>query len=87
MVLAANIIHRLIQLFILFIIVQTMLSYFMSPFDPVRMKIDRLVEPFYQPIRRLLPKTGMFDFSPLVLVIALYILDYLITQVLLSFAY
>ena len=28
--------------------------------------LNRLTEPLYRPIRRLLPKTGAFDFAPLV---------------------
>ncbi|MBL8658026.1 MAG: YggT family protein [Altererythrobacter sp.] len=33
--------------------------------------INRLLEPVYRPIRRVLPATGAIDFSPLVLVILL----------------
>lgn len=33
--------------------------------------INRLLEPVYRPIRRILPATGAVDFSPLVLVILL----------------
>jgi YggT family protein len=33
--------------------------------------INRLLEPVYRPIRRILPATGAIDFSPLVLIILL----------------
>ena len=36
--------------------------------------INRLLEPLYRPIRRILPATGSIDFSPLVLLILLNIL-------------
>lgn len=36
--------------------------------------INRLLEPVYRPIRRILPATGAIDFSPLVLLILLNIL-------------
>jgi YggT family protein len=35
--------------------------------------INRLLEPVYRPIRRVLPTTGAVDFSPLVLIILLNI--------------
>lgn len=35
--------------------------------------INRLLEPVYRPIRRVLPATGALDFSPLVLIILLNI--------------
>lgn len=35
--------------------------------------IDRLLQPLYRPIRKVLPATGAIDFSPLVLIILLNI--------------
>ncbi len=57
------------QIIILLVIVSVILSYFMSPYHPVRETLDRLVEPMLRPIRRVLPSLGAFDFSPLVLII------------------
>lgn len=36
--------------------------------------INRLLDPVLRPIRKLLPQTGMIDFSPLVLIIVLNII-------------
>ena len=36
--------------------------------------INRLLEPIYRPIRRILPATGALDFSPLVLIIVLNVI-------------
>ena len=55
------------QLLILLIILSAVLSYFMSPFHPVREAVDRIVEPMLMPVRRVVPLVGMFDLSPLVL--------------------
>jgi YggT family protein len=41
---------------------------------PLGQFLYSLTEPFLAPIRRLLPQTGMFDFSPLVLLIGLGLL-------------
>lgn len=40
--------------------------------------LDRITEPMYRPIRRLLPDFGGIDFSPLVLLILIQILRMLI---------
>jgi YggT family protein len=82
----AEVIHRIIQLFVFVIIIQAILSFFMSPFDPIRSTIDRFVDPFLAPIRRYLPPLGGFDFSPLVLIILLQVLDGIIYRLLISFA-
>jgi len=51
------------------IIAKVILSYFMDPYNPLRSAIDRLVDPLLAPIRRIVPNMGMFDFSPLILLI------------------
>ena len=43
---------------------------------------SRMFEPMLAPIRRLLPQTGMLDFSPLVLIILVQLLEWLIISVL-----
>jgi len=63
------------QLIILLVIVSAILSYFMSPYHPVRTAIDRIVEPLLEPIRRVVPLVGMFDFSPLILIILVSVLS------------
>jgi YggT family protein len=84
MVFIAYMIHRIIQLLILVVIIQTVLTYFLSPFHPIRQVIDRIVEPMLMPIRRILPPIGMLDFSPLVLIILLEVIDSVLQRILLS---
>jgi YggT family protein len=40
--------------------------------------LERLLEPIYTPIRRLLPNMGGLDLSPLILLIALYAIEIVI---------
>jgi YggT family protein len=84
MMLLAQVIGWVIQVFILIVVLQAVLSYFMDPYHPLRQNIDRIVNPFLAPIRRILPPIGGLDFSPLVLVIVLSILGRIIYQLLLS---
>ena len=86
MILLAQIIHRVIQFLVLIVIVQVVVSYFMDPYHPVRQWLDRIVEPMLRPIRRIVPLVGMIDFSPLVLIIGLQILDSIIGRLLYSLA-
>jgi YggT family protein len=74
-------ISRLIQLVILVVIVQAVLSFFMDPYHPVRQFFDRIVDPMLKPIRRLIPPVGMFDFSPLILIVLLQILNMIIRNI------
>lgn len=84
MLLLITIIHYAFIVLDLLLIAYVVLSYFMSPFHPVRLFIDRLVNPLLAPIRRLMPKTGMIDFSPLVLILLLQLIEYVLTRLLLS---
>ena len=70
-----QLINILAQFIVLLVIVKIILSYFMDPYHPVRRSIDNLVEPMLAPIRRVVPLVGMFDFSPLVLIILVQILS------------
>ncbi len=71
-----------VRLISLLVIVQVILTYIMSPFHPVRQFIDRIVDPMLAPIRRFLPVIGMFDFSPLVLLILIQVVGYILIQIL-----
>lgn len=82
--LVAELFHRLIQLVTLLVVVQVILSYVMDPYAPVRRFVDRIVEPLLAPIRRFVPPIGMADFSPLILIIILQVLDMLVSSLLLS---
>jgi YggT family protein len=77
----AQFIQTISTVFIWIVIASSLLSFFVPPFHPVREALDRIVAPFLNPIRRILPTAGMFDFSPLVLIIAVE----LVSQILISF--
>lgn len=85
MIFLADLIHRIIQIFIFFIIVEVILSYFMDPYHPVRQFLNRLISPLLEPLRRRIPPVGGLDFSPLILIIGLQILDMVIRNLLYTF--
>jgi YggT family protein len=67
------------------VIINAILSYIISPFHPLKMALDRIVGPMLAPIRRIMPQTGMIDFSPLILIILLQLVEFILTQVLSNF--
>jgi YggT family protein len=44
--------------------------------------VDRLVRPLLDPIRRVVPPLGMFDFSPLILIVLVQVLSNLLVGLL-----
>jgi len=84
MVILVNIINFVAQILSLIIIISTVLSFFMSPFHPIRQGIDRIINPLLMPIRRVVPPMGAMDFSPLILLILIQIISSVLTSLLLS---
>ena len=80
--LTISIINFITNLLILVLILNAVLSYVLSPYHPVRERLGRIVEPFLAPIRRVVPPVGMFDFSPLVLIVLIEILNFALVSVL-----
>ena len=79
-----DIVGYLINIIVVFVIVQFVLSLLIS-FNVVNMQnqfvsaiwtaINALLDPIFRPIRRIMPDTGAIDFSPMVLIIGLVILQ------------
>jgi len=56
------------------VIISVLLSWVIrDPYHPVRQGVDNLVRPLLDPIRRIMPPTGMIDFSPIVLIILIQV--------------
>jgi YggT family protein len=72
----SSIISILGNLIVLIVIVDSGISFFLSPYHPVRNVLDRFLQPLLAPIRRLVPLVGMFDLSPLILIILVGIIKY-----------
>jgi len=69
-----TLINLFVEIITLLILVHVILSFIVSPYHPIRQALDRIVRPMLDPIRRLLPPTGMLDLSPIVLILVLYLL-------------
>lgn len=67
------------------VIIHVFISYILSPYHPVRIFIDRIVEPLLTPIRKVLPTTGMFDFSPIVLILLIQVVEIILISLFAGF--
>jgi len=66
----------------LLVFIHVILTYVMDRYHPIRMWVDRIVEPMLAPIRRVVPLVGMLDFSPVVLIVLIRIVSNLIINLL-----
>ena len=69
------------QVLTILVLAHVILSYFMNPYHPVRVFIDRLVDPLLAPIRRVIPPFGMMDFSPLILLLLIQLVVGVLTSI------
>ncbi|MCK5646596.1 MAG: YggT family protein [Anaerolineales bacterium] len=70
----------------LVLLADIIVKYFLDPFHPVRAALDSIVNPFLNPIRKILPSTGMADFSPIVLWLLIQVVERILVQILLPIA-
>lgn len=82
-----NILIRLIDLIrnilILIVFIDALLSFFMSPMNPIRITLDRIVRPMLAPIQRIVPPIGgTLDLSPLILIILIEIVSSVLIKLL-----
>jgi YggT family protein len=78
------IVSAISNILVLLVFASAILSYFMDPFHPVRRGVDNIVEPMLAPIRRIVPLVGMLDFSPLVLIILIQVVERIVISILYS---
>ena len=81
-ILIGNVINFIANLLIILVIVDAVLSFFLSPYHPVRATVDRIVNPLLAPIRRIVPLVGMLDLSPLIFIILVEILSTVLVRLL-----
>ena len=62
------------QVIISWLVVLNVINVHSGPMRSIVMAIDRITEPLYRPIRKILPDFGGIDFSPLVILIIIGII-------------
>lgn len=77
-----NIVQTIGTLLMAVVIIDIIISYFVSPYNQFRMLLDRIVNPMLNPLRRVIPPLGGIDFSPVVLIILIQVAESLFITVL-----
>jgi YggT family protein len=77
----AGVINFIILIISLVVIAKILLSYFVAPYQPVRLFIDRIVDPMLRPSQRIIPPIGGLDISPIILLIIVQILGRLVVSI------
>ena len=81
-----NFVNVFISVYVLIIFAYIILSWVRLPYSPWLNRIQRFLydvcEPYLRIFRRLLPSFGAFDFSPIVAVLALLLIDRVINSIL-----
>ena len=71
----AALIRYFCEVLSLVIIARVIVSWFSpSPTNRVAIILYQLTEPFLAPLRRIVPRTGMFDFTPLIAILILWLI-------------
>ncbi len=86
-----NLIHTLMSLYSLALIARTFLEMVLGPYHGVAVFLRRITEPLLAPIRRYVPpiRSGgtAWDVSPVVALLILWVVEQVVTRLLLSLAY
>lgn len=78
-----GLIQYLCYLFGILIVVRSVMSWFApKPTNVLVIYLHRVTEPLLSPLRRVLPRTGVIDFSPLAAILLLYLLIWILGLVL-----
>ncbi|PPI86252.1 YggT family protein [Candidatus Pantoea edessiphila] len=69
------------------IIIRSLLSWINQGYNPLDFTLHQMSEIIIGPIRKLLPNTGIIDFSPMIVIFILYTLNYLCLDLFSKFWY
>ena len=69
-----NFIRLLCEVLTFAIFIRVVLSWFVTRPNTLTIILDKITEPILAPLRRIIPKAGMFDFTPLVAIILLQLI-------------
>ena len=82
----AELVSMAVSLLFFSILIQTVLSWFNADRHPTVILLHSINAPLLRPVKRLLPTNARLDFSPLIVLLGLKILEMLLVPVLLALA-
>ena len=80
-----QLVQTLFQVYSFILLARVLTTWFqVDPYNPIIRILYQLTEPLLAPIRRLLPQTGMMDFSPIVAFIAITVVERIVISMMVS---
>ncbi len=81
----AQIINMVLNIYMWIVIIAALISWVNpDPYNPIVRFLYRATEPVFQRVRRFIPPMGGIDLSPLVVLLAIYFLQYFLVTTLLQ---
>lgn len=80
-----TLINTIGQILTLTLLAYTVLSLFLPVNNPIRIFLARIIEPILTPIRKVVKPVSGLDFSPVVLLLIIYLVEWLLTRLLAPF--
>lgn len=69
-----NFIRLLCEVLTFAIFIRVILSWFVTRPNTLTIILDKITDPILAPLRRIIPRAGMFDFTPLIAIILLQLI-------------
>ncbi|MDT7541150.1 MAG: YggT family protein [Acidobacteriota bacterium] len=82
--LVGSLVYGMLALYTLLIFMRIVFAWIMSSINPLLLLLIRLTEPVLAPFRRLIPPVGMFDLSPIIVIVLLQLLQEAVAGTLLA---
>ena len=80
-----TVINLVFSAFNLLLLARILISWVqLDPYNPVVQFLHNVTEPFLAPVRRRLPPFGMFDFSPLAVLIIAWVVQQVLNRLVVS---
>lgn len=80
-VLIAQLVNIIFEVYIWLVIIRCILSFFRhNPYQPLIRFVYEVTEPVMAPFRRFIPAAGGVDFSPIIVILVLTLLQGLVTR-------
>ncbi len=88
-ILLANVINIGLTVYIWIIVIRALISWVSpDPYNPIVRFLYRVTEPVLRPVRRILPIGGIgLDFSPLIVILIIYVLRIFLVKALIQLAF
>ena len=88
-ILVANVINIGLTVYIWIIVIRALISWVSpDPYNLIVRFLYRVTEPVLRPVRRILPISGMgIDFSPLIVILIIYVLRIFLVKALIQLAF